>query len=411
VEKAAYFVKCEDVSASQGCKIYKSVLQKNNQWSNPQVLNFCKKSSATFTNPFVVWIAGQQIMFFSSDMQGGCGGMDIWQINLTNPNAQAVNLGNVINTQGNEVTPFYSLDDNTLYFSSDTQYGFGGFDIFSSKGMGNQWEQPVNMQKPINSSMNDLYPAFYNHFGYLTSNRDDIVGTTCCNHIYFWTKDVTTTTKDTAIYSPPVINSSYLNLLNQAFSPDFDLPLRLYFHNDEPDPYSKSNITDLDYEQCWLNYTKLKDNYSDYYRNSKNEEGEKKIAEFFEQHLDYGMKKLDAMMNWLLKQMQEGKSIDIQIRGYASSLSTDYYNLILSTRRINSIENYMERWNDGILASYLDLQASDGKPRLNVIHLPLGNTQSISENPQNQSERINSVFTLSAMQERKIEIQIIKVRE
>jgi tetratricopeptide (TPR) repeat protein len=409
IEQTAYFVRCADESSSQGCKIYTSTRNSKGKWSNPKVMDFCSSSKASFTHPFLTRISGQKILFFASDMTGGYGEMDLWQINLTNKYSVPQNLGIVINTKGNEITPFYVSQTNTLYFSSDAHIGFGGFDIFRSKGMNTTWEKPVNMLKPINSGANDLYPVVMARGTtcYLTSNRSNPnadTAITCCNRIYMWKTDTTSKKSDT------IVLDNYVKTLREGFNPAFDLPLDLYFHNDQPNPFSSSKTTDFDYSECWKQYSDMKGLYRSYYVISNDTAGEKQVTDFFSQNIDYGMDKLNAMMQYLYNNLQEGKSLDVQIRGSASALFSENYNYNLSERRINTIENYISRWKGGILAQYLRLKASDGKPQLNILHLPLGKSEAKSSNPQTLIDKRNSVYTLSAMAERKIEIKIIMER-
>ena len=98
-------------------------------------------------------------------------------------------LGTPINTPGNERTPWFLEEKNTLWFSSDYLPGLGGYDIFHSAWDGNGYVLPVNAGIPWNSPANDLYPAFdpKNAEAFLTSNRKGSLaakGETCCNDIY-----------------------------------------------------------------------------------------------------------------------------------------------------------------------------------------------------------------------------------
>ena len=94
-------------------------------------------------------------MYFASDRPGGVGGIDLYvtKLNLkTNQWSVPENLGRGINTVKNEKTPFIHSDSETLYFSSDGQYGFGGYDIFYvRKDTKGKWDDPVNIGGPINS--------------------------------------------------------------------------------------------------------------------------------------------------------------------------------------------------------------------------------------------------------------------
>ncbi len=143
--------------------------------------------------PAVGELFGKEVLFIVSDMEGGYGGFDIYYCTRTGDTyAPPVNLGEVINTNRDEETPYYR--DGTLYFSSDGHPGIGGFDIFSSAWNGKTWEAPTNMGKGYNSSADDLFFSIdeegYN--GFLVSNRPgtrSAHGKTCCNDIWSVNKE------------------------------------------------------------------------------------------------------------------------------------------------------------------------------------------------------------------------------
>jgi outer membrane protein OmpA-like peptidoglycan-associated protein len=99
------------------------------------------------------------MLFFVSERPGGSGGTDVWMSNRSyggqwNP---AVNLGRMINTSGDETSPFISADNKTLYFSSDMHPGIGGQDVYRSKGTGSSWSAPQHLGTPINSEYDDYF--------------------------------------------------------------------------------------------------------------------------------------------------------------------------------------------------------------------------------------------------------------
>jgi len=143
------------------------------------------------THPAVGELFGKEVLYFASDMDGGYGGFDIYYATYKGDGVYGdpVNLGPKINTVGNEVTPFYF--DGVLYFSSDGHPGLGGFDIFYSEWNGTLWSPPVNMGKGFNSSVDDLYFRLHKDgtWGFLTSNRPatgarSVKSKTCCDDIY-----------------------------------------------------------------------------------------------------------------------------------------------------------------------------------------------------------------------------------
>jgi outer membrane protein OmpA-like peptidoglycan-associated protein/tetratricopeptide (TPR) repeat protein len=114
-------------------------------------------------------------LYFVSDMKGGSGGTDIYFCTREGEKwSNPTNLGNVINTFGNEMFPFIA-DNGDLYFASDGQPGFGGLDIFVSCRMDGKWTTPKNLGLPINSSYDDFSLAEYKNTGkgLFCSNRPD----------------------------------------------------------------------------------------------------------------------------------------------------------------------------------------------------------------------------------------------
>ncbi len=116
-------------------------------------------------------------LFFSSDMPGGFGGMDLWVCKKGKDGwEKPANLGPDINTSGNEEFP-YSRKDGMLFFSSDGLPGFGGMDIFSCKQIAGKWILNRNEGLGINSFADDFGICFIdNSKGYISSNRDGSVG-------------------------------------------------------------------------------------------------------------------------------------------------------------------------------------------------------------------------------------------
>ncbi len=151
-------------------KIYFSKLEKE-KWSNPQSF-FLNCENCSFMHPSVS--ADGQYLFFSSDMPGGFGGMDLYVCKREgNTWSNFKNLGGQVNTPGNEIFP-YASEDGTLYFSSDGQIGFGGLDIFSARQINKKWTAVSNMQMPINSTKDDFGIVFTvaNKKGFISSNRE-----------------------------------------------------------------------------------------------------------------------------------------------------------------------------------------------------------------------------------------------
>lgn len=145
------------------------------------------------SQPAMGELFGREVLYFASDMDGGYGGFDLYYATRTGDGfAPPVNLGDVVNTIADEETPYYV--DGTLYFSSTGHTGIGGFDIFESTWNGTNWSEPANMGKPYNSSVDDLYFTIDADRlnGALVSNRDgtrSVRSKTCCNDIFIVSKE------------------------------------------------------------------------------------------------------------------------------------------------------------------------------------------------------------------------------
>ncbi len=114
-------------------------------------------------------------LYFISDMPGGVGGTDIYKTTFDGTAwSKPENLGNVINTSGNEMFP-YIHSDGTFYFSSDAHNNLGGLDVFMSFYDGKKWLQVENLNYPLNTSKDDFGFVLNadNKTGYVSSNRGE----------------------------------------------------------------------------------------------------------------------------------------------------------------------------------------------------------------------------------------------
>ena len=398
----AYFTHCRmNENAEMICAIYVSEL-KNGKWEKAKKLNNkINLAGYTSTQPCIAMNNGKEILYFSSNRPGGFGQMDIWYAFKNNGEfQQAVNLGSRINSPGNEISPFYDTKSNNLFFSSDWHFGFGGYDIFKSNGNLNQWTTPENLGFPINTSYNDIYFTVNEtpNEGYFTSNRRGsffIKGETCCNDIYAYKlkeKKQIEEKKDSIS-----IEQSIKKLL----------PLSLFFHNDEPDPNCMHSTTEKNYKHCLADYYAMKDIYKKEYSKGLNGiESQKAINDidsFFTIEVGKGYKSLELFASLLSRDLQKGKEIRITVKGFASPLNTDEYNINLSKRRIASLCNYLKEYNGGELEPYMTANKnSNGK--LIIYEDALGKSMANKAVSDNPNDLRNSVYSIAAALERKIQI-------
>ncbi len=120
-----------------------------------------------------------QTLYFSSNRPGGQGGMDLWKIKideLGNLVGEAENLGFPINSDLDEVTPFFHETSSTLFFSSNGHNSIGGLDVYKSSYDKESYAYmtPVNLGLPINSSKDDAYLIWDKKLlkGFFASDRE-----------------------------------------------------------------------------------------------------------------------------------------------------------------------------------------------------------------------------------------------
>ena len=198
--KTMYLTVCTyDSDYPRYAQIYTSA-RSDASWSKPQLLQISKDTLTSFAHPAVS--PDGQWLYFTSDMPGGQGGLDIWRIALTGHGMGGVeNLGYPINTPGDEMFPVFRPNGD-FYFSSNGHVGMGGLDIFVVKFPAAEEEispdgdtirvdkspAPVtslpapyvieNLKYPMNSSGDDFGMTFegLHNRGYFSTNRGDARG-------------------------------------------------------------------------------------------------------------------------------------------------------------------------------------------------------------------------------------------
>ena len=273
-----------------------------NGFSNPLVLEALNTEGNINTMPFFVQSQLDQRIYFVSDRSGGEGGLDIWYSKIINGEWQTpVNAGKMINSPGDEVSPFVVGDQ--LYFSSDWHEGLGALDVFSSKIYNGSFDKPVNAGKPINSELNDLYYSESSDGKkvFFASNRraTDSMSSTCCNDIYLVQRKM----DDLDSISNTKIGYESLEALQRA------LPVVLYFHNDEPNPRSLDTTSSVTYYEAYESYIKLVPTYlkenSIGLSGDKKEEAESITSDFFDLQVKKGYEDLRFFSELLLIELEK----------------------------------------------------------------------------------------------------------
>ena len=165
-------------NANTGVEIYTSQ-RSDAKWSAPVLFEITRDTLSSYAHPAVS--PDGNWLYFSSDMPGGSGGRDIWRVNLKEREGSLENLGEWINTPGDEMFP-YVRTDSLLYFASNGHPGYGGLDIFRARLTSSGGWEITNMGLPVNSAADDFGITFgEGESGFFSSNRTDNRG---YDHIY-----------------------------------------------------------------------------------------------------------------------------------------------------------------------------------------------------------------------------------
>lgn len=176
--KRIYFTACNREEIQGPCDLWEGILEEDEVLETSSLkggINSDKWDSQAAIN------CDGSMIYFASTRPGGFGGSDIWvSYRLSNGYwSDPVNLGPVINTKGDEESPFITNDGQTLYFSSNGHLGLGEEDIFMARldKLG-AYDKPVNLGPPVNSSYRELgfFLSADGKTGYFASNREEGFG-------------------------------------------------------------------------------------------------------------------------------------------------------------------------------------------------------------------------------------------
>jgi outer membrane protein OmpA-like peptidoglycan-associated protein len=234
--KEFYFSRCNfNNEGKRFCKIYNAHIGANGEFQKIKPLpEYINKAKYSQSQPMIHYtrINGRlsKVLFFVSNRKGGFGNNDIWYAVWSEKKkrfSRPINLGQQINTVGNEGSPYYDSLNYKFYFSSDGHPGFGGMDIFSTSMKDMAFKELKNMGQPINSAGDDHYfiisPDAYQ--GFFASNRagaNQLNDTYCCEDIFrFVHKNKLTKPKKPEIAAQPIEPIASLEPMKELNTPEF----------------------------------------------------------------------------------------------------------------------------------------------------------------------------------------------
>ncbi len=185
------------------------------------------------------------------------------------------------------------------------------------------------------------------------------------------------------------------------------LPLAIYFDNDMP-PRSAQEQAES-YSVVFGKYMARKEEFLQSFVKNIKGEAEKKAAlerleQFFSNEVQGGFNKLEYFADNLDLFLAGGYEVELMVKGFASPLASDEYNLALTRRRIVSVKNYLRTAKGGVYASYI----LNGQ--LLISTAPLGETQAAKNINDNGRQREQSIFSPEASRERRAEIIEVRLR-
>ncbi len=176
--KSLYFARCNSPDGYGGCDLFMAEMKADSTWGNVKNLGKNINSSGWDSHPSLSHSG--DTLFFTSDRLGGFGLADIYYSvkNSDGTWKPAMNIGPIINSRNNEVSPFFHHKFNVLYFSSNGHIlNFGDFDIYKSYKIGSTWLEPKNIGPLVNGQGSEYYftiDSESNQLYYARSEEDDI---------------------------------------------------------------------------------------------------------------------------------------------------------------------------------------------------------------------------------------------
>ncbi len=369
-----YFTSCAPNWKNQiRCQLFFIRKNEDGTWSEPLELHE-EINSKKFTNthPAVGKSVkdDREIIYFTSDRPGGKGALDIWYTRYRISKERfdkPRNCGSKVNTQGNEMAPYFDNKSYKLYFSSTGWPSYGGLDIQYVTGERSKWNaKALNPGIAVNSPLDDMYYAMFPNRteAVLVSNRAGSIALkhpNCCDDLFLleWKNIITHTVFGT------VTN-------NETDKPESGVEVRLVIRNEEE---NESFLADKVITDDKGNYSIVLDENTEYeivYRkegffNSTDSMSTIDLKEPYEIEKNIGLTKIsdaeivipnilyafdNASLNEaamktidtsIFSLLEQNPQVIVEIAAHTDNVGNDDYNLKLSQQRAESVINYLEK--------------------------------------------------------------------
>ncbi len=360
-----YFTHCKEGDSMQVmCTIFVSRFDTlRGNWGNPEKIGEGVNEGGSNTHPFVAKVGKKEILFFSSNRKiQSRGKYDIWYSVIDPARGtyrRPQNCGKQINTEGNDMTPYYDSRVNKLYFASDGQVSMGGFDIYSADGGPSRYSNLQNMGYPINTSADELYyikDPVGKPDAYVVSNRVGsyaLKNPTCCDDIW----RIQTEPKLQVLGK--VINTKTQKQMSDVVVKMVDEGGNLRTYNSTDGAFQFNMAREHTYvitgdkqkyvsTRAQVSTEGIKRSDADQtvnvvvYMDSLFINGEFHVTNVY---YDYDKSDLRAesiaSLDSLTAFMKDNPSLNVEIYAFADSIGTNEYNKSLSLRRAQSVRTYL----------------------------------------------------------------------
>lgn len=361
-----YFTKCaEEDSMKVICKIYVSKFE-GAEWSEPTLLGEGINDGGSNTKPYVAKVGKKEVLFFSSNRKlQSRGGFDIWYSIIDPRNGtyrRPQNAGKQINTESDEITPYYDSRVNKLYFSSNGWVTMGGFDIYSADGGPSRYTNVRNLGYPINTSADELYfikDPVGKPDAYLVSNRVGAIALknpTCCDDI--WRIQY----EPRLMVTGKVVDCDTKDQMENVVVKMVDETGELKTYNSTDGTFgfnmSRAHTYVITADLQGYSSTRATVNTSDVKRSDPDDTATvticlssiKNTFTVSNVYYDYDKATLRpesiASLDTLVNFMRDNGSLSVEIYSFADAKGTDKYNKQLSERRAQAVKDYLV--NNGI---------------------------------------------------------------
>ncbi|MBK8628004.1 MAG: PD40 domain-containing protein [Saprospiraceae bacterium] len=386
--KYIVFTACDRKDAFGSCDLYYSMLM-DGHWTQPVNMGHKVNSAAWDSQPTLS--ADARTLIFASKRLGTTGGSDLFITYRDAKNAWVtpINLGPVINSEGDDESPFLHSDGSTLYFRSNGRPGMGKHDIYYSKKNDTTalWQTPVNIGYPINTigEEGSLTVSLDGKNAYYASDINHNSGQKM-NHLDIYTFEL----YEEARPKPTTFIKGYVTdaatgkaLKAKVIIKDINTGLEIFQIETDDDGYFLSGITSGKNYVCIVeqkNYTYHAENFDLTNKNILLEpyvlniqlipviKSDSKNSPIILQNIFFSTgsaELLEASNHEILliyKMMVENPSIKIEIIGHTDDIGSEDDNYTLSQKRAKAVA-------EAIIAKGIDFTriSSEGKGETNPI--------------------------------------------